>query len=198
MWMKKTKIYLFNFSFMYTTMQDAKKNKKTISSLLVVCLSIAIAFFFTKDQYYQYLGNQDMLETTKKEVTEKKSMLEALEKVSKSIDTDAVLKGDMEKYASDFREDTILESIFTPMRGVGISNLSMARGEKLPNGLSMANISLSFRTQDIATLSKFFEYLTTGKANKKSYIIKSFSFPFDTTKNDPISSTVELGMYYME
>ncbi|EKD29751.1 MAG: hypothetical protein ACD_78C00290G0001 [uncultured bacterium (gcode 4)] len=74
----------------------------------------------------------------------------------------------------------------------------MNKGEKLPNGLSEANISLSFQSQDITTLNNFLEYLTAGKTNKKSYVIKNMSFPLDTTKNEPIASTVELGMFYLD
>lgn len=74
----------------------------------------------------------------------------------------------------------------------------MSKGEKSPNGLSLATISLSLKAQDVGTLNNFLNYLTNSKTNKKSYIIKNLSFPLDTTKNDPVAASIELAMYYFE
>ena len=74
----------------------------------------------------------------------------------------------------------------------------MTKGEKTPNGLSLANISLSLKAQDRATLGNYLNYLTNSKTNKKSYIIKNLNFPLDTMKDVPVSVNMELGMYYFE
>ncbi len=118
--------------------------------------------------------------------------------MAKNIENDAELQNDIERYAGDFREDTVLDSLFAPMNGVNIANISISKGEKSPNGLSLANISLSFKVQDINALNNFLNYLTNSKTNKKSYIIKNLNFPLDTTKNEPVSANIELSMYYFE
>ncbi|MDD5197423.1 MAG: hypothetical protein PHN60_01030 [Candidatus Gracilibacteria bacterium] len=183
---------------MQTTLQDKEKNKKQMISLALLACSIVIGFFFTMDQGYGYIEKKDTLETTKKEVSEKKGSLERLQEMAKNIENDAELQNDIERYAGDFREDTVLDSLFAPMNGVNIANISISKGEKSPNGLSLANISLSFKVQDINALNNFLNYLTNSKTNKKSYIIKNLNFPLDTTKNEPVSANIELSMYYFE
>lgn len=118
--------------------------------------------------------------------------------MAKSIENDVELQSNIERYAGDFREDTILDSLFATINGISIANISIAKGEKVPNGLSLANISLSLKAQDTNTLNNFLNYLTNSKTNKKSYIIKNLNFPLDTTKNEPVSASLELGMYYFE
>lgn len=183
---------------MQTTLQDKEKNKKQIISLVLLVLSIIIGFFFTIDQGYSYIEKKDTLETSKKEVSEKKWDLERLQNMAKNIENDVELQSDIERYAGDFREDTILDSLFATINGISIANISMAKWEKVPNGLSLANISLSFKAQDTNTLNNFLNYLTNSKTNKKSYIIKNLNFPLDTTKNEPVSASLELSMYYFE
>lgn len=118
--------------------------------------------------------------------------------MTKSIENDAELQDNIGRYASEFREDTIIDSLFAPINGVSIANIAISKGDKAPNGLSLATISLTLKTQDITTLENFLDYLTNSKTNKKSYIIKSLNFPFDTTKNEPASVSLELGMYYFQ
>lgn len=57
---------------MQTTLQDKEKNRKQMISLVLLASSIVIGFFFTIDQGYSYIEKKDTLETTKKEVSEKK------------------------------------------------------------------------------------------------------------------------------
>ncbi len=119
--------------------------------------------------------------------------------MKKAIDDNVSLQAEISRYGGEFREDAILDSIFSPEnKGISIANISMSKGEKTANGLSLANISLSFKAQDYYSLNNFLNYLTEGKNNSKSYVIKNFSFPLDTTKNEAVSASIELGMYYFE
>lgn len=183
---------------MQTTLQDKEKNRKQMISLVLLASSIVIGFFFTMDQGYSYIEKKDTLEATKKEVSEKKGTLERLQAMTKNIASNVELQGDIERYGSEFREDTILDSLFAPIGGISIANISISKGEKSPNGLSIANISLSLKAQDRTTLGNFLNYLTSSKINKKSYIIKSVNFPLDTTKDEAMAVNLELGMYYFQ
>lgn len=183
---------------MQTTLQNTEKNRKQIVSLVFLSLSILIGFFFTMDQGYGYIEKKDMLETTKKEASEQKQVLEKLQNMAKNIASSAELQGDIERYAGDFREDAIIDSLFAPINGISIANISISKGEKSPNGLYLATISLSLKTQNINALNNFLTYLTSSKTNKKSYIVKNLNFPLDTTRNDAASVSLELGMYYFE
>jgi len=183
---------------MQTTLQNKENNRKQVLSLVFLICSIVIGFFFTLDQGYSYIEKKDTLDATKKEIIEKKSMLEALQNTTKNIENSVELQNDIARYGSEFREDTVIDSIFTPINGVNIANISMTKGEKTPNGLSLANISLSLKAQDRATLGNYLNYLTNSKTNKKSYIIKNLNFPLDTMKDVPVSVNMELGMYYFE
>jgi hypothetical protein len=150
------------------------------------------------DQGYSYIEKKDTLETTNREVSEKKLSLEKLQDMAKNIESNVELQNDIGRYGDAFREDTIIDSIFAPFNGISIANIALLKGEKTPNGLSLATISLSLKAQDISTLESFLNYLTNDKMNKKSYIIKSLNFPFDTTRDTPVSVMIELGMYYFE
>lgn len=183
---------------MQTNLQTKEKNRNQIISIILLCLSIIIGFFFTMDQWYGYIEKRDALETIKKEAGEKKGTLEKLQNTAKTIENNKELQNDIERYAGDFREDAILDSIFAPINGISIANIAISKGDKTPNGLSLAAISLSLKAQDTNTLNNYLAYLTNSKTNKKSYIIKELSFPLDTTKNDPVAASVELAMYYFE
>ncbi|NCP77001.1 hypothetical protein GW819_02885 [Candidatus Gracilibacteria bacterium] len=183
---------------MQTTLQNKEDNRKQVISLVFLICSIVIGFFFTLDQGYGYIEKKDTLDATKKEVIEKKTMLEVLQNTTKNIENSVELQNDIARYGSEFREDAIIDSIFTPINGVNIANISMSKGEKTPNGLSLANISLLLKAQDRATLGNYLNYLTSSETNKKSYIIKSLNFPLDTTRDTPISVNLELSMYYFE
>lgn len=184
---------------MQTNLQNIDDNRKQIIAIAFLCLSILIGFFFTINQAYSYIENKDTLEAVKKDAAEQKSTLDKLNIIKENIDNDIALQNDISRYGGDFREDSILDSIFSPINtGINITSISMSKGEKTTNGLSLATISLSFKAQDIYTLNKFLDYLTTEKNNSKSYVIKHLNFPFDTTKNEAVSVGIELGMYYFE
>ncbi len=183
---------------MQTTPQEKEKNKKQIISLVLISLSILIGFFFTMDQGYSYIEKKDTLETTKKEANEKKAELTKLEALINTIKTNTGLLDDIERFGSTFREDIIIDSLFAHINGISIASFSVSRGEKSPNGLSLATVSLSLKAEDISALSNYLNYLTNSKANKRSYVIKNISFPLDTTKNEAVSVNLSLGMYYFE
>lgn len=183
---------------MRTNIQDKQKNRNQIISLVLLCLSIVIGFFFTMDQGYGYMEKRDSLDALKKEVDGKKTELEKLQASAKTIENDTELQNDISRYAGEFREDGILDSIFAPINGISIANITMTKGEKSPNGLSAATISLALKAQDTNALNNFLNYLTNSKTNKKAYIIKSLNFPLDTTKNEPVAASLELLMYYFE
>lgn len=183
---------------MQTNVTKKADEQKQMIALVLLGLAILIGFFLTKEQYYSYIEKSDSLSTVTKAAEEKKASHVKLQNLVKEITENASLQSDIERYAGDFREDQIIDSLFTRINGVSIASISMSPGEKAPNGLSLANISLAFRADDLTSLTNFLEYLTTSKANKKSYIVKNISFPLDQSKNEPISSSVELGMYYFK
>lgn len=183
---------------MRTISENKKRSRDQIISIVLLIGSIVIGFFFTMDQGYGYIEKKDTLEATKKEASEKKQSLQKLQATVQNIETSVELQSDIERYAGDFREDVIFDSIFTPAKGISIATVSLSKGEKMPNGLSLATISVSLKAQDTNVLGEFLNYLTKSEINKKSYIINSLTFPLDTTKNEAVSVNMELAMYYFE
>lgn len=177
--------------------QTIEASKKHTSKVLILTLALAIGFFFTRDQYYTYLDNSTTLEQAKKENTDKKTVLDTLNSLKSRIASDETLKRTIDQFGQSFREDLILDSLFTHMNGVSVASANISKGEKLPNGISIGTVSLSFRVDSITTLNSFLEYLTSDKSNKR-YMIKSLSFPLDTTKFEPFSVSAELGTYYID
>lgn len=173
-------------------------------TFIILAITLLTGLFYTWDAYTAYIENQDTLTKTRIENVDKKKVLDNLMALGGEdgnggrIQSDAALKDSLERYAGTFREDAIIDSIFAKGANVSISSITIGKGGKLPNGLSMADISLSLRAPNIATLNNYLDYLTEKKENKKSYVIKNLSFPFDSTKDESVNVSLSLGMYYFD
>lgn len=175
-----------------------EKTRNQTTTFIILFLSLVIGFFFLQDQYSRYMSNQDILSNVRAENVKKEKILSSLNDLKKRISNDPVLKDSLERFAGTFREDAIIDSIFAPKQNISVSEISIGRGDRLPSGLSMADISVSFRSGDTRSLLGFLDYLTNQPENKRSYIIKSLNYPLDTTSDGPQNVSLDLGMYYFD
>lgn len=175
-----------------------EKTRSQTGTFVVLLLAVVIGFFFTQDQYYSYIANQDTVSQAHAENTKKEKTLSDLNVLEKKVSSDTALRDSLDRYAGTFREDTVIDSLFAPQSDISISEVSIGRGDKLPNGLSMADISVSLRAGNTLSLLNFLDYLTNKTDNKRSYVIKSLSFPLDTSADGPQDVSLSLGMYYFD
>ena len=163
-------------------------------SLPVACilLGILILSFFTYDGYRSYIEKNDRLASETDKGNQTKLTIDRLNALRATSET-ASGKLQKERYAGTFREDQILESLFSLVgSGISIGSVSMGFGERLPIGLSLAGITLSVAADNVEALNGYIDALT-GTAGNRRYMIKGLSFPMDTNNlASPVIANLQL------
>ncbi|MDD3120062.1 MAG: hypothetical protein PHF46_01475 [Candidatus Gracilibacteria bacterium] len=189
--------------------QFISEEKKYFFPYILIILSLILSWFVLKDLYYKNIDLSESLNTATEEMKTKEQTLKNYNDIKAKIDTNAEEKRVMDKYAGDFKEYAIIESIFSKSKfstnqfvGIGayvsIKNLNVTKGEKLTNSLNMANITINLEAQNLQELKIFLESLVNDKENSR-FLIKDFSAPFDSKNTgSSMQATVNLGMYYLE
>lgn len=175
---------------------EARKKVAVPEFLPAVMLAVAIvvsALFAYPDFYTVTAKKDEYVQASNERETKSKELAEL--NVLKSKASEPIFAEELERYAGPYREDSIITSLFSGLNN-GVLPLSIAldRGNKLPNGLSQGSVELGLRVGNQAVLLRYVNYLTSEKA-KKRYVIKSMSFPFDSTspKIEPFNVSISLG-----
>ncbi len=181
--------------------------------LAPICLGIALlcAIVFLKPTYATYIENKSVLSSLEKEqerlTTEYESLkaikenvgsllspekLERIQKLAKKYDTSDIMSTVL---LNNFTKDSANESAL-----ISISSISVGKWKKLPNGLSLGNVSISFQGKTIADIITFITYL----AQKTDYVftLDSISLPIDTAPESVMAGSyglsISLWVYYYE
>lgn len=141
--------------------------------------AILLATFSAYPDFYALTAKKDEYAQVVKEKSEKSATLASLN-AFKTQSAAPVFAADLARYASPFREDSVLSSLFSGPVGVLPLSIGIDKGSKMPNGLSQGTVDLTLRVTSQSMLMRYFEYLT-GTTGSKRYVIKSVSFPFDSS-----------------
>lgn len=83
---------------------------------------------------------------------------------------------------------------------ITISSVSVNPGKKLPNGLSLANVSISLQGKSIANIINYITSLTQD--SPYIFTLDSISLPIDTAPEEIVNGgyalSISLGVYYYE
>ncbi|MDD2487597.1 MAG: hypothetical protein PHS92_04485 [Candidatus Gracilibacteria bacterium] len=169
--------------------------QKSIYASVLIVLSLIVLFFVTKDSYYANMEKNTNLEALTNQSQELKDELNALNKIKSDLSSSPQMQKIMNQYGGEFREDNIINNIFMANRGINISDISMDKGEKLPNGLTLANVSINLQAQKIEDLNNYYNYLTSENSNLR-FVIKNTNFPFNMKNTGTLPVSISLGMYY--
>lgn len=171
-------------------------NRSEYVTAILLALTVAILTFFTYDQYYLLTAAKTEEREALAEKGRADSELAALKELQVRSQTPA-MKADIERYAAPYREDAILSSLFPSPRGNFAVSVTMAKGQKLPIGLSSTEVGLSVRSNDREAFLEYLRKATDATASKR-YFIKRVSFPFDTKgdSSEAFNATVTFGLYY--
>lgn len=163
---------------------------------ILLAASIVLSAFVAYPGYYSLTAEKETFAAVTKEKASREAELATLDALKTQSSVPAYA-ADLSRYASAFREDAILASLFGGGTGILPLSIGMEKGTRLPNGLSMADINLTLRATSQASFMKYLEYLT-GNSSQKRYVVKTANFPFDSTspKTEPFQVTVTLGLYY--
>ncbi len=174
-----------------------QSSKGNLIPVILVLVGLFIGGFFTYDLYYSSMEKSSNLEDVTREVEGYRKTLDSLNTLKQSVASDTA-QADVVRYAGNYREDQILESIFAVSgSGVSIGSVSLNPGERLPSGISLASVGLSIQADSVARLNTFIDDLT-GVYGKRRYLVKGLTFPMDTDASAPVSASVQLGLYYLK
>lgn len=178
-----------------------------------ICLGIALLFgiVFLKPTYASYVEKQaviasldrdhvklnveyDNLKAIKDNIGSLLSpeKLARIEKLSKKFDTSDIMSTVLlNNYTKDSENESAL---------ISIASISVNQWKKLPNGLSLGTVSLSFQGKTIPDIINFITYL----AQETDYIftLDAISLPIDTAPDQTLAGSygmsITLWVYYYE
>lgn len=183
---------------------------------MLVGATLLIVIFFSRSVLSTYTAQGSELQTLQEKSTKLDTGLSTLAAIQEEFKGDAntPLKEKAQKYGQAFDEASILEALMiTPPQvrpsHIGLYNLSIGsvsidKGSVLPNGLSLATISVAVQARNLPTLLEYLTHLT--QESRYAFTINDFSIPFDTNP-EPTARTVggsvyslnlSLGMYYYD
>lgn len=179
------------------TTERFQSSKNNILPIVLVLLGLFVGGFFTYDLYYSSVEKSSQLEEAKAVAQDKQQTLDGLNSLKQKAGSQEA-QADAMRYAGQYREDQILDSLFALAgSGVTIGSVSFTEGERLPVGISLATVNVSVQAATLDQFESFIDDLTSENA-KRRYLIKSMSFPYDTSSSLPISASLQLGLYYLK
>ncbi|EKE26316.1 MAG: hypothetical protein ACD_4C00337G0004 [uncultured bacterium (gcode 4)] len=175
-----------------------KSDKKNIYSSLILIISLLIVFFITKDMYFENVEKNANLEALNTQSNELQSELQELNKIKADLDKNVKMKKILNQFGWEYREDRVVNNIFPKnINWLTIWGISMDKWNKLPNWLSLANISVNVEAEKIIDLVNYLDYLTSENSDIR-FLVKNISVPFgaDMNMNQKIQVPINLWMYY--
>ncbi|EKE30134.1 MAG: hypothetical protein ACD_2C00038G0011 [uncultured bacterium (gcode 4)] len=175
-----------------------KADKQNMYATLVLLLTLAITFFLTSGLYADYTSSNEEKVSLNGRIDSLKAELDSLNKKKNQVSNDKATKDAIAQFASVYREDLILNQIYSKFDWILVHDISMDKWQKLPNGLSMASISINVDAKNIAELNKYLNFLTEETSNIR-FVVKSLNLPLSTDNvNTNVSAGLSLWMYYFE
>ncbi len=178
-----------------------------------ICLGIALLFgiVFLKPTYASYVEKQAVIASLDREHVKlnveydnlkaikdnigsllSPEKLARIEKLSKKFDTSDIMSTVLlNNYTKDSENESAL---------ISIASISVNQWKKLPNGLSLGTVSLSFQGKTIPDIINFITYL----AQETDYIftLDAISLPIDTAPDQTLAGSygmsITLWVYYYE
>ncbi len=178
---------------------------------IIVGFVILLSVFIFYPLYTEYIDTSitiKNLENTKSEKWQKVNEIKKIQALFAGSGS-SEMKEKIEKYNHSFNTSDIMESIMinnftknttlTPA-SISIGSISVDKGKKLPNGLSLANVSISITADTPDLMVDFLTYLVTK--SRFAFTFDSISLPLDTSilpqDANKLSLSISLWAYYYE
>lgn len=173
-------------------------DKKSMYAILLLLLTIAIWFFLTTSLYSTYATSSEEKTGLDTRIESLREEVNVLNKKKDQVSNDKSTREAIAQFASQYREDLILNQIYAKFDWVLVQDINMDKWQKLPNGLNLAWVSISVTAKNLTELNKYLTYLTDKTSNIR-FVIKSVSFPLNSENtSSAVSASISLGMYYFE
>lgn len=179
---------------------------------MITGLAILIAILIAKPAFSSYNEAKLQLISTETALSSQQSKLQKLEQNAQLIaDENSDLAKKVKKISKNFNTSEIMETIminqFTTINAtsglskplINISNITLDKGSKEPNGLHYGTANMNISADNPATIASFLDYLTTQ--TPYAFSLNDITLPMNTgtsnTNNSGESSvSVTLGLYY--
>lgn len=183
-------------STLYNYWKQNNFKNKNLYAIFILMITIILIFSFSYNIYANYIKLNQELSNFKSKKLSLTTELNFLNEKKVQVNNDKEIKKALSQFAWDYREDLILNQIYKNFDWIKVGNISLNKWQKLPNGLSMANITINLTAKNLTEFNKYLEYLTWESYNLR-FIIKNVSFPFDSQNNNlSFQASINLGMYY--
>lgn len=192
---------------------ETHSRQNRVLAPIALAASIIIAVMVLRPLYLDYIEKSTLSRDTAKTLETKISERDALEKIQAQFNSGATsdIMKRVEQLNKKFVVSDIMEAVMindytkttlSSWARISIGNISVNKWTKLPNGLSLGQVSVGVSGSDMYSVIDFITYLTT--TSPYAFTIDSISLPIDTdvtqalTNNGQYSLSLSLGLYYYE
>lgn len=193
-------------------MQNELIYKRTkVYAPILIGISCLVGILFLRPVYATYIEKTTLITEAEKELSMKQAEYEKLMSLFSKEKDSALMKKvdkiDHKMVTTDimrevlFNDYTKSKSAYDTPR-IKIGPVSVDKGSKLPNGLSLGTVSLSIDGKSMNDVIDFLTFLTME--SRHIYLLEGISLPIDT-EPDALTPTqngygmgVSLGVYYFD
>ncbi len=182
------------------------------TSPILIGIAIFFGIFILKPLYQNYIEKETILFALERDFTQKEKeyndIVKIKEKWNSGSTSDISLR--VKKLGRKFNTSDIMQTVmlndFTKSAianpaHINISTISVDKGSKLPNGLSLWNVNIAIQGTSIEDIVSYITYLTT--ASDFVFTLDNISLPIDTAPGENeiawgYGLSLSLGVYYYE
>ena len=192
--------------------KEAIQKRNRIFAPILIGMTIILAVVALKPAYTAYIEKANALDTLATEQRSKTEDLIILKKLQSEFLSGGVtdLGKKIQKLDQKITTTELMRSVmindYTRPNGlqtapITVSNISVDKGNKLPNGLSLAQVQVSIQGASLTDIVNYITYLT--QESNYSFILDELSLPIDTAPEDAALERgfglgLTLGVYYYE
>jgi len=183
--------------------------KNRIYAPIIIGFSLLIIIFWIYPLYTSYTDTSVEIASLSKSVSDKTGQINTIKNMQERFAGSGSddLKVKVQKYKNAYSTSDIISTVmlnkftesstFTPAM-INIWSINVNPGRVLPNGLSLATVSLSITAGDPKQIIDYLTYLVNESAY--AFTIDAISLPLDTATDTAsttgITLSINLGVYY--
>ncbi len=192
------------------TNNNIQKNRVYAPIMLWIALLLMVFVLYPK--YTSYMDTNIKISSLEQSLSEKQTKIDEIKKMQALFAGTGSndIKSKVQKYNQKFDSSNIMEafmlnkyteSSFLSPASIKIGNIAIDKWRKLPNGLSLASVSLTVTADNADQVIDYITYMTTESS--LAVTIDNIALPLDTLQKPQdattsLSLSLSLGVYYYE
>lgn len=176
-----------------------RASSKDVLAVVVFLIAAVLSVFLVYPRYQTWISLTDNLSAAQASYDSAQKEKDTLKGLEAKIQSDEAYKKDLARYASLYREDTILSqvrnAIITSAPSTQIKDISLNRGTKDQNGLARALVNVSLTVNSEIELRELLQGLLAKESTHQRILLKTFNKP---EGNSPYELPLNLELYYYD